>query len=298
MSSAHSDRWTRVSFAVLAVPILWGFSLVAAEFRDDRPIQKTWAASVWLQTREVAPGDAVALRVASHDGYRSAITSIDARIGSTTSHIVGHKPDWGLQIQRGSNGDDLAFTVTIPSGTSPGNERIYLDIAMTTAEAGADRSQLFSFENTDRTEHLSVPLEVRDPGSRTLHRVADAALAVGGWLAAFGLAFLAARVIAGRRRLFAAATAGDELVRLIVVGFSAIAIGCGVVVAGESVFVRPILGTTAWHWRLLPGGLHALWSCALAVGAWSGWRTSRHRAARAELQNTQIPLADARVTRG
>ena len=222
-------------------------------------------ASAWIRTRDVAPGDDMVVRVATHGGYASSINHVSVRLADTTVDVDGGEPGWGSVVDaESSNQDDQTVVVTVPTTAPIGLADLDIAIDLTVAtDAGG------GFVNDTYADHVVVPFEILDPGARSRQRLVDRAKATLAWLVACAMAFACTRYLPrsfGRFR-----NSKNELVSvalLLVIMLLAM--------IGQLVFVRPILRTVAVSSWLAGITLLGVWCVALVVGAWVGLRARRH----------------------
>jgi hypothetical protein len=252
--------------ALVGVPLYFILGFGAARLDGWMPDAEDAKASVWLRTKDAAPGDDVAVRVVTHTGLRSAIGSVRVQLGDVDFQIKGAPQSWGGTIQGDGNEDDATFAVAIPASAATGPARLSLTIDMAFAKGDG-----YYFENHAFIERISVPFDILEPGARDTARLVHRGEAVLWWLVAIVLAYAAVRWIRPQRRV--ADKVSEVVVRVMVIAIVLSVVGIAVI--GQLVFARPILCTVAlpaWSWNMV---LLGVWCTAIVIGAILGARARR-----------------------
>jgi len=257
-----------IMFVVFGIPgaavATWGADKLDSWMPDGEGTD----SQAWLRTQDVAPGDTVAVSVAAKGGYKATITSMTARFGSSRVAVEGSAPDWGGSISARSTGEDSeTFTIDIPADTPQRDSTIELKVAMVIAVPAGDRS----FVNQESHDTIQVPITVRSPGARTVRRWMHRALALIAWAVSFAIAYVLVLLIPRDRPQDPdERDPGNMLVRLFVVAVFGGIFLLGV--AGQLVFVRPLLDTMSSDSWFVTTGLMILWLLSLVSGSWRGMR--------------------------
>ena len=267
---ARSRLKLSLLLTVVFGPLLFvGLDCGASKLDTWMPDTEDAYASVWLRTRDAAPGDDVAVRVVSHTGLRSAIESVNVALGDLAFEVKGAPRSWGATIHGGSNEDDASFVVSIPATAAAGDARLSLTIDMAFAKGDG-----YYFTNHAFVDRISVPFTILEPGARDTARLVDRALAILAWLVAVALVYAAVRWIRINRPL--GSEPGEIILRLLLLGI--VLTIAGIALVGQLAFARPILRTvalSAWAWDI---ALLGVWCGAVVVGAWLGARARRRDA--------------------
>lgn len=271
-----------VGLGVVAVALLsFAAKALDARLSDDNGVY----SAAWLRTRDVAPGDDVAISVAAQ-GRGEAITRIRVRLG-----------DRELQLRRAPSEDSVdkfTFVFAIPEDAPLGSATLVMDLSLLMelpAQRDEPRGQddelqrwaakyqslVGETRDTERSDQLRLALEVRSPRARTIRVVVDGALALGALLGAFGIAYFAGRF---RRRSDAmkwptigepadtpyAEEENDGFIFLGVLVMIAISM------LGHLVFVRTLWRTTSIGSSVFMIVLLAIWLVAIVAGGYRGCR--------------------------
>lgn len=204
-------------------------------------------------TREAAPGDDVA--IALYPG--GTLQTVRARIDG------GPENTWTADRRGGDH-----IVIELPPDMKPGLATIKLEVEVgTRIETGRMLNTVY-YRDATRTRKIELALEVRSPAERTWRRWLFRGLALVSWLAGFALSYVVGRW--AFRRLMAKwdrknkEISGETALLLFLV------VGVAVAIAGQLVFVGPILRTTTIASWLPTLVVQFGWTCAITLGLWRG----------------------------
>lgn len=276
----HAGPSWPVVAAVLAIPMLLGMWFGQRWLERWLPDAEGTYAAAWLRTRDVAPGDEVAIRVAPRAGATLAIVGLHAKIGDIKIEVPGYWYSGGELADRDRK-STAEFRILVPSSSPLDREvTIELSIAMVVAAPGGGGT----YREQDWTDTITVPVAMRSPGARTTRKLIDGGIALGAWLLVSVLAYALTRWGLARtlhamgkssRRPTAGASDAELTGQVAFGGIAIIVVSAMLAMAGQLVFVRPILRTTTMQSEVFIVSLLAIWAFALVIGGVLGMRASR-----------------------
>jgi hypothetical protein len=256
--SRRNRFWLSVVAVILVVPAM----LLANRWqRADASSINLHAA---LLTRDVAPGDDVAIALAAHGGLASWLTEVRVRFVSGTAQTQApFVPVW-TNLEDEVSWVRLVLAIPEDARLGPARFEIQADVGLrlkVVREYGTTY-----YRPTTLIDRIDVPVQVQTPEDRSSGRRLARIWAAAAWLLASVVAYTCGRWgLRGIERKLGRPPVPKSPASWRFLPVVVVLVGLGGV--GEWMCVQPILATTLLH---LEWSLRGLWCLGIIVGLWWG----------------------------
>ncbi len=245
------------AFAVAFVVYLTGFvGSVIADRYETSVASRQFAAQ--LVTREIAPGDDVAIRVSAY----GAFSKIRARVDDGALVDV-----W--RFSNSTTVHEVLLSLPVPADARLGPLKIFIEVALDVRIPVERKLNTVYYRVAPRDDAVEIAVPVRSPAECAKQRWVSRALGIAAWLAAFAMFYVLARWslrrFSARWRRKKGATEDAPAIMLCLVLAVALAI------PGPAVFGRALLHTAERDLPVVLYGLQTIWLGAIVLGMWRGF---------------------------
>ena len=244
-------------FVPLFAMLLALFSQAGGEYiLESSPDRENADLQLWVQTRDSAPGDDVAIRLRLAEDNTGSLKGVRASVDGHDVPLAESPGDF--EDEATPDERDRHFVLTLPATAQ----------AVATLEVA---TEIATRSGDLLPESIVTAVPVASTGTRTLMHVLYRAAAVLAWLLVAGFAFGAVwwtRNSEGSSEIAAAPSRFRNRIVARLILLAVVAFG----IAGQFVFVGPILRTTTWQSSTIIYVLHLAWLLGVAAGIMAGYR--------------------------
>lgn len=236
----------------------------------ENPGDVSMSSAGWVITKDVAPGDKVAVLVNSSAGRRSSMHEIRARIfpGAELKDI---RFTLGSVWKSLEGADSVLLMLDVPRDLPLGPARIVVDLDETVVRETGRLLNTVYVASSDRANRLQLPLVLRSAAECDARRTRARIEAAVAWLVACLAMYALTRWTFRRVRieLFLPGVGLGRAGGLVVLFLLSVATALAVV--GHIAFVAPIVGTIVPLPSELTLAMGVVWVIGILLGLWAGF---------------------------
>lgn len=236
--------------------LAWFSELGGQYIFESMPDRENADLQLWVQTRDSAPGDGVAIRLRLVDDNTGSLKGVRASVDGHDVPLAENPGDF--EDEATPDERDRRFVLTLPATAH----------AVATLEVA---TEIATRSGDVLPESIVTTVPVVSAGARTVTHVMYRAAAVLAWLLVAGFAFGAVwwtRNSEGSSEIAAAPSRFRNRIVARLILLAVVAFG----VAGQFVFVGPIVRTTTWQSSTTVYVLHLVWLLGVVAGIVAGYR--------------------------